>query len=108
MKSKNIFIFSICLLAFTYSFSQTIDIQSFATGLDMPVNIKNAGDDRLFVLEQRGYIRIVNADGSVNTTPYLDIDNLVINISGGGDERGLLGLAFHPNYSSNGFFILIT
>jgi len=104
MISKNTFILSFCLLVYTYSFTQTIDIQSFATGLDMPVNIKNAGDDRLFVVEQRGFIRIVNTNGNVNTTPFLDIDNLVINISGGGDERGLLGLAFHPNYSSNGFF----
>ena len=104
MKSKNTFILSFCLFVFTYSFSQTIDIQSFATGLDMPVNIKNAGDDRLFVVEQRGYIRIINANGSVNTTPFLDIDNLVIDISGGGDERGLLGLAFHPNYNTNGYF----
>jgi len=104
MKSKNTFILSFCLFFFTYSFSQTIDIQSFATGLDMPVNIKNAGDDRLFVVEQRGYIRIVNTNGSVNATPFLDINNLVIDISGGGDERGLLGLAFHPNYSNNGFF----
>ncbi|WP_347922196.1 PQQ-dependent sugar dehydrogenase [Pontimicrobium sp. SW4] len=104
MKSKNAFILSICLLASTYSFTQTIDIQSFATGLDMPVNIKNAGDDRLFVLEQRGYIRIINTNGSVNVTPFLDINNLVIDINGGGDERGLLGLAFHPNYSTNGYF----
>lgn len=104
MKRKNLFILSICFLVFTYSFAQTIDIQSFATGLDMPVNIKNAGDDRLFVVEQKGYIRIINTNGSLNPTPFLDIDNLVLNISGGGDERGFLGLAFHPNYSINGFF----
>jgi len=104
MKSKNALILSICLLTFVYSFSQTIDIQSFATGFDMPVSIKNAGDDRLFVLEKRGYIQIINTNGSVNATPYLDINNLVIDINGSSDERGLLGLAFHPNYSNNGFF----
>ncbi|TJY36103.1 PQQ-dependent sugar dehydrogenase [Pontimicrobium aquaticum] len=104
MKSINTFILNICLLTASFTFAQTIDIQSFATGLDLPVNIKNAGDNRLFVVEQRGYIRIVNTDGSINTTPFLDIDNLVLNINGSGDERGLLGLAFHPNYNSNGFF----
>ena len=61
MKSKNAFILSICLLVFTYSFTQTIDIQSFATGLDMPVNIKNAGDDRLFVVEQKKEVKLSQA-----------------------------------------------
>ena len=93
------------LFVFSIGFSQTIDIQSFATGFDMPVSIKNAGDDRLFVVEKNGFIRIINPDGSVNPTPFLDIDNLVINIAGIADERGFLGLVFHPNYASNGFFL---
>jgi hypothetical protein len=94
------------LFAFSIGFSQTIDIQSFATGFDMPVSIKNAGDERLFVVEKRGFIRIVNSDGSVNPIPFLDIANLVVNISGLNDERGFLGLAFHPNYTSNGYFFV--
>ncbi len=86
-------------------FSQPeVAIESFATGLDKPVVIKNAGDNRLFVVEQDGLIQIVNADGSINTTPFLDIDTRVFNITNIGEERGLLGLAFHPNYTSNGFF----
>lgn len=80
-----------------------IDIESFGTGLNSPVSIKNAGDSRLFVVEQDGYIQILNADGTKNTTPFLDIEDLVIDISSG-DERGFLGLAFHPDYSANGFF----
>ncbi|PTM06469.1 MAG: hypothetical protein DA407_11830, partial [Bacteroidetes bacterium] len=80
-----------------------IDIENFGTGFNSPVSLKNAGDSRLFVVEQDGYIQILNTDGTKNTTPFLDIDNLVINITSG-DERGLLGLAFHPDYSSNGFF----
>ena len=106
MKSKHAIIMSISLLVCTYAIAQTIDIQSFATGLDMPVSIKNAGDDRLFVLEQRGIIKIIDDNGTVNTTPFLDIDNLVLDINNNGDERGLLGLAFHPNYSNNGFFYI--
>ena len=92
------------LTFFASSIAQTIDIQSFATGFTMPVSIKHAGDDRLFVVEKSGYIQILNTDGSVNPTPFLDIDNLVVNIGGIGDERGLLGLTFHPNYSTNGYF----
>lgn len=81
--------------------AQTIDIATFATGFNAPVNIKNAGDSRLFIVERAGLIQIVNSDGSRNSTPFLDINSIVSN-SGG--ERGLLGLAFHPNYASNGYF----
>jgi len=81
--------------------AQIIDIETFATGFNNPVNIKNAGDSRLFIVEQAGLIQIVNANGTKNTTPFLDINSIVID---GGGERGLLGLAFHPNYVSNGYF----
>lgn len=81
--------------------AQEIELESFASGFNAPINIKNAGDSRLFVIEQAGLIHIVNSDGTVNATPFLNINPIVIN---GGGERGLLGLAFHPNYDSNGFF----
>lgn len=64
-----------------------------------PVGIYHAGDDRLFIVEQNGTIRIVD-NGSTLATPFLDISNL----TNGGGERGLLGLAFHPDYETNGFF----
>ena len=81
--------------------AQTIDIETFATGFNAPISIKNAGDSRLFIVERAGLIQIVNSDGSRNSTPFLDINSIVSN---GGGERGLLGLAFHPNYDSNGYF----
>jgi glucose/arabinose dehydrogenase len=77
-----------------------VDLELFAGGLASPVDIASAGDDRLFVVEQAGRIRIVESDGTVLGTPFLDIDALVAS----GGERGLLGLAFHPEYASNGFF----
>ena len=78
----------------------TVD-QIVASGLDHPVLVTHAGDGskRLFVLEQPGQIKIVQ-NGQVLSTPYLDIRTKV---SYGG-ERGLLGLAFHPNYKTNGYF----
>ena len=97
---KNLTIFYILLVLPAILFSQEISIELLASGFDSPIGIKHAGDDRLFVVEQDGIIKIINADGSVNSTPYLDIDDRVINT---GNERGLLGLAFHPNYSSNGY-----
>lgn len=84
------------------SFAQTIGLQSFATGFSAPVEIAHPNNDaRLFVVQQAGLIRIVNANGTVNATPFLSLGTNVI-LSGG--ERGLLGLAFHPNYATNGFF----
>ena len=88
---------------FTFSANaQTVAIQSFATGFTSPVEITHpANDARLFVVEQGGNIKILNPDGTVNATPFLTLTSATI-ASGG--ERGLLGLAFHPNYASNGYF----
>jgi glucose/arabinose dehydrogenase len=82
--------------------SQTISLQSFATGFASPVEITNARDSRLFVVQKGGLIRILNADGTVNATPFLNLSSLVTTNS----ERGLLGLAFHPNYATNGYFFV--
>jgi glucose/arabinose dehydrogenase len=74
-----------------------------ASGLNRPIfATAPVGDDRLFIVEQRGVIKILES-GSVLPVPFLDIDALVPNISGN-DERGLLGLAFHPDYTTNGLF----
>ena len=86
---------------YAFSFSQDIELETFATGFSSPVNVKHAGDDRLFVVERAGVIKILNSNGNTNATPYLDINSLVINTGG---EQGLLAMAFHPNYSVNGFF----
>ena len=80
--------------------SQTISLQSFATGFNDPVAIAHAGDTRLFVVEQGGIIKILNANGIVNSTNFLDVSSIITS----GGERGLLGLAFHPNYAFNGYF----
>lgn len=92
----------ICVLLFTAaSFSQTIGLQTFVSGFSSPVAIVNAGDSRLFVVQRGGQIRIVNQNGTVNTTPFLNLTSSTV-LSGG--ERGLLGLAFHPDYATNGLF----
>jgi glucose/arabinose dehydrogenase len=69
-----------------------------------PVDFQHAGDnsDRIFVVEQRGVIFVFNNDSNTSTkTVFLDIQNKVDAIS---NEEGLLGLAFHPNYETNGYF----
>jgi glucose/arabinose dehydrogenase len=72
----------------------------FATGFGNPVCIANAGDNRLFVVEQVGNIHIVQPNGTINPQKFLDIHQRVVS----GGEEGLLGLAFHPQYSQNGYF----
>ncbi|CAM3981167.1 MULTISPECIES: PQQ-dependent sugar dehydrogenase [Flavobacterium] len=95
---------TIVVVLFTslFSFSQTIDLQSFASGFTEPVEIAHAGDSRLFVAEKGGLIKILNTNGSVNATPFLDVSTL----TNAGGERGLLGLAFHPDFATNGYFFI--
>ena len=76
-------------------------LTTIATGLNSPVGMANAGDARLFVIEQAGRIIIVRTDGTIEPTPFLDIQDRVDDSAG---EMGLLGLAFHPDYTTNGFF----
>ena len=74
-------------------------------GFSNPVGLANAGDDRVFVVEQRGLIRVVDGD-AVRPRPFLDLRALVSDIGSGSSERGLLGLAFHPEYRTNGLFFV--
>ena len=75
-------------------------LEPFVTGLQRPVVITHAGGSRLFVVEQAGRIRVIS-NGALLTTPFLNITGRVDDT---GNEQGLLGLAFHPNYASNGYF----
>jgi hypothetical protein len=70
------------------------------TGVSDPVFLTQPlNDGRIFVVEQSGRVRIVR-DGAVQTTPFLDISSRVLY----GGERGLLSIAFHPQYAINHFF----
>lgn len=71
------------------------------TGFSQPTYVTNAGDgsDRLFVVQQGGLIRVIQ-NGTTLTTPFLDIQS---RISASG-ERGLLSMAFPPDYASKGYF----
>ncbi len=77
----------------------SIALQPATSGLTQPNAIVNAGDSRLFIVQQGGLIRVYSA-GQLLPAPFLDVSALIST----GDERGLLGLAFHPNFASSGFF----
>lgn len=97
---KKILTSAFTLLLGIYSHSQEFTLELFVEGLSTPVELTHAGDERLFVVEKGGSIKIVNPDGSVNPTPFLNISSLVSN----GSEQGLLGLAFPPDYQTTGRF----
>jgi glucose/arabinose dehydrogenase len=75
-----------------------------ASGLTRPVFLTHAGDGsgRMFIVEQDGSILIMK-DGKLLETPFLDVSKIV---SRDGNERGLLGLAFHPDFKNNGQFFI--
>src|SRR5687767_4971814 len=80
--------------------AQEIRLEQVGDRFRSPVHLASPpGDSRLFIVEQAGRIRIVK-NGAVLRTPFLDIEDRV---SSGG-ERGLLSVAFHPAYRTNGFF----
>ena len=80
-----------------------IKLEPFVTGVNAPLAmVQPKGDDRMFVIEQDGRVKIIR-DGEVAAT-FLDIRNLIPALHHDFDERGLLGLAFHPDLKSNGRF----
>lgn len=106
-----VFIFSAFLcLAFGQADSpQAISLQPFISGLTFTVFVTNAGDgsNRLFIIQKAGTILVVPSGSSTpNATPFL---NITSRVSSAANERGLLGLAFHPSYPTNGrFFVYYT
>jgi len=93
---------AVALSLATPAIAGDVVLDEVATSFSAPVYVDApAGDARLFVVEQGGVIKIID-NGSTLDTPFLDISSLV-QWSG---EQGLLGIAFHPNYASNGRFFV--
>ena len=87
----------------TVQAQRNIELFTVASGLSNPVAITHAGDgaNRLFITLQEGRILVLSGN-EVLSSPFLDIRNLVL----AGGERGLLSVAFHPDYASNGLFFV--
>lgn len=82
-----------------------INLETIASGFTAPVGMAHAGDQRLFVVEQRGQIRVID-NGVLLPTPFLDISNKLVPARAGFDERGFLDVAFHPDYAASGRFFV--
>ena len=81
------------------------DLQLVADNFVAPVTVVDPkdGTKRLFVVDQVGKVWIVS-DGKTLSAPFIDVSNRMVTLMPDYDERGLLGLAFHPNFKSNGKF----
>lgn len=86
------------------STAENFRLVEVVSGFTRPLYLTHAGDGsgRLFVVEQDGLIRIIQ-NGQIAAEPFLDIKTLV---NRDGSERGLLGLAFHPQFAENGQFFI--
>jgi len=94
------------ILNIEHAFSQSVELKLQASGFIKPVDISSTGetgDDRLFIVEKDGLIRILKKDGSVLSLPFIAID---AKVNSQANERGLLGLCFHPDYTDNGYFFV--
>jgi len=99
-------------LTIDYTIPSVVDhlaLTAITSELTNPVSFANAGDDsnRLFIVDQEGLIRIYDTQTeNLLAASFLDISAEVYSLvdPGGGNEQGLLGLAFHPGYSGNGLF----
>lgn len=86
----------------------SVALELVAEGLTAPVTMATAkdGTGRLFVVDQAGLIRILRPDGTLAPEPFLDVRDRLVEFRPDFDERGLLGLAFHPDYARNGRFFV--
>ena len=92
--------------SFSFFASQQITAQKLAaipyvSGINLPIDLKHCGDDRLFVADRAGIIYVINADGTLRVTPFLSIPS---KISSTNSEEGFLGIVFSPNYKTSGKF----
>ena len=85
-----------------------IGLELVAEGFTAPVRVVAAPDesDRLFVVDQTGQIWVIASDGTLLQEPFLDIADRLVELGQTYDERGLLGLAFYPDYAQNGRFFV--
>lgn len=80
-----------------------VHLQSVVSGLSAPIDFQSAhdGTSRFFIVEQGGTIRIVKGK-KILSPPFLNVSSIIVS----GGETGLLGLAFHPQYKTNGRFFV--
>src|SRR3972149_11448360 len=86
----------------------SVELQLVAEGFTSPVGLVPSSDDsgRLFVVDQSGTVWILAQGGNKLPEPFVDVRSKMVRLNSVFDERGLLGLAFHPSFSTNGRFFV--
>jgi glucose/arabinose dehydrogenase len=87
------------------------NLQLIAQNLISPLSVVEPPDNskRLFIVDQAGKVWIIPQSGAMLSTPFLDLTSKIVPLNASYDERGLLSLAFHPNYKTNGkFYVFYT
>ncbi len=79
-----------------------IGLKLVASGFAAPMEFISSKDGRMFVVDQIGLVKVITKDGTLQEEPFLNISDRMVKISPRYDERGLLGLAFHPDFARNG------
>ena len=89
--------------------AEKVKLQLFADNLVHPLVMLNPpdGSKRFFIVEQTGTIQILMPDGKLRPTPFIDLSKKIVKLDWEFDERGLLGLAFHPKFKDNGKFYVV-
>ncbi len=100
----NKFYVVIFLLLSSNLFAQSIRLTEFSSGYNWLMALAHSGNENLYAIQKTGQIYLVDKEGNRSAQPFLDIASKVR--SGTSDERGLLGVAFHPEYADNGHFYI--
>jgi glucose/arabinose dehydrogenase len=79
-----------------------VGLKLVASGFAAPMEFISSRDGRMFVVDQIGVIKVMMKNGNLLEKPFLDIRDRLVKLSADYDERGLLGLAFHPDFARNG------
>jgi glucose/arabinose dehydrogenase/plastocyanin len=79
-----------------------VGLKLVESGFAAPMEFISSKDGRMFVVDQIGLIKVITADGKLQEKPFLNLNDRMVKLTPGYDERGLLGLAFHPDFAQNG------
>ena len=79
-----------------------VGLKLVASGFAAPMEFIGSKDGRIFVVDQIGQIKVMTADGNLLEKPFLNLSDRMVKLTPGYDERGLMGLALHPDFARNG------
>jgi len=86
---------------------KNVDLELIADGLVSPIQaVATHNSERLYIVDQIGKVWVVDGQGYQRPTPFLDLTNKVVTLNPDYDERGLLGIAFHEDFKTNGTFVV--